>query len=863
MRYLAVMLAFVLNVLLMFPTLTVAETQKALDFQTLNTNAKTGIQFSLAEMKFGDSSFSRKVTDITDSFRGFHNGAIIFAGGRSNVGHNNIATDRIIVFAKAVNKQRWQYVEINQKLPYALMQGVSVSTSKGLVCIGGTNGQQLSNKVFSLAWDSNQKKISISNLPSLPFGIYKASGCMFGNKIYIVGGIGDNKKQTHIFLSLDLSRSDSKDVWRRLPFWEGANRILPLIIAQNDGVRNSLYLFGGYSIEGEQLRDAYKYDFQMSRWKKISDVVTFDKKAISLSSNCPAIAFGDSHIFIFDIFNSRILNYHTITDTWTYNSVIPLRFKYANVEKFDKKMIIYGLSEQAQASNQEKNAKLSGYVVKFVRKFRPFGLLNVLALIAYLLTLVAMGVFFSKREKSTEDFFIGGHRVPWWAAGISIFGTQLSSISFMAIPAKVYMSDWLYYVAVFCIIAIQPIIVRYYLPFFRRLNVTTAYEYLEKRFNVAARLFGSLSFILFQCGRMTIVLFLPALALSAVTGMNIYICILIMGILATFYTVLGGIEAVIWTDVLQVCVLVGGALLSLAIIIMKCGGIGQIISVAGSADKFRMIALGWDWTLPVLWVVVVGNLFSNLMSYSADQAVVQRYLTTKDEKTAARAIWTNAAITIPISTMWFFLGTALFVFYKFHPNTLDPTLKNDQIFPLFIAQQLPNGIVGLVIAGLFAAAMSTVDSSLNSISTAITTDFYRRFKTGASERHYLVLARVLTVIFGMIATGMGLWMAANQEAIKSLWDMYMKILGLVMGGLTGLFVLGIFTRRANGVGALVGAITSACLLWIVQTYTHIHFFLYSAIGIISCVLIGYIVSLIFPTREKSVAGLTYYTLKKH
>jgi Na+/proline symporter len=275
-----------------------------------------------------------------------------------------------------------------------------------------------------------------------------------------------------------------------------------------------------------------------------------------------------------------------------------------------------------------------------------------------------------------------------------------------------------------------------------------------------------------------------------------------------------------------------------------------------------MVNLGWDWTLPVLWVLVIGNLFSNLMSYSADQAVVQRYLTTPDEKQAARAIWTNAAVIIPISAVWFLLGTALFAFYKLNPQMLDPTLKNDQVFPLFIAQQLPDGVVGIVIAGLFAAAMSTVDSSINSISTAITTDFYRRFHVKASEQHSLRLARLLTVVFGLIGTAVALWMAANQEAIKSLWDVYMRILGLVMGGLTGLFTLGIFTRRANGVGAIIGAAASVVILWAVQTYTSIHFFLFATIGVVSCFIIGYLMSLLLPLGTKSLAGLTLYTMAR-
>ena len=179
-----------------------------------------------------------------------------------------------------------------------------------------------------------------------------------------------------------------------------------------------------------------------------------------------------------------------------------------------------------------------------------------------MLSLVVMGFYFSRREKGTDDFFLGGKRIPWWAAGLSIFGTQLSAITFMAIPAKAFATDWLYVLLTVGILAVCPVIIICFLPFFRRLNVTSAYEYLELRFNLPVRLYGSASFLFFQLGRMSIVVLLPAIALSAVTGLNVYMCIIVMGVLCTLYTVLGGIEAVIWTDVIQVIVLMGGTFLS-------------------------------------------------------------------------------------------------------------------------------------------------------------------------------------------------------------------------------------------------------------------------------------------------------------
>jgi len=486
-----------------------------------------------------------------------------------------------------------------------------------------------------------------------------------------------------------------------------------------------------------------------------------------------------------------------------------------------------------------------------------FGTGNYLVLAAYLLTLVGMGLYFSRREKTTADFFLAGRRIPWWAAGVSIFGTQLSAITFMAIPAKTYATDWVYFLANMCIVAVAPLVVLVYLPFYRRLEVTTAYEYLQKRFNLAVRLFGSAAYILLQLGRMGIIIYLPAIALATATGIDIYLCIVLMGALCTFYTVLGGIEAVIWSDVLQVVVLLGGAMLSLFIIASRIDrGFAGVISTATQHDKFHMFNWTWDYTTAAVWVVVLGNLLNQLIPYTADQTVVQRYLTTKDAKQAARSIWTNAILTIPASLIFFGLGTALFVFYNAHPAQLDSDLEADAIFPFFIVQQLPAGVSGLLIAGVFAAAMSSLDSSLNSVATAIVTDFYRPFAPASPDPVRLKLARVLTIVLGTVATAVGLAMATFD--IKSLWDLFNRILGLFGGSLAGLFALGIFTRRAHGRGALVGAIVSAAVLFCVVWFTRVHLFLYGAIGITVCFAVGYLASRLTAAAPENTKGLTIY-----
>ena len=268
----------------------------------------------------------------------------------------------------------------------------------------------------------------------------------------------------------------------------------------------------------------------------------------------------------------------------------------------------------------------------------------------------------------------------------------------------------------------------------------------------------------------------------------------------------------------------------------------------------------WDVTVEAVWIVIIGNVFANLIPYTTDQTVIQRYLTTPSQKEAARAIWTNAALTLPASLLFFGLGTALFVFYQNHPQLMDPSIQTDAIFPFFIVQNLPAGIVGIVVAGIFAASMSSLDSSLNSMATVVITDYYLSLRRNSIQTNTLKLARWLTVIFGFLGTGTALLLATFN--ISSLLDAFREILGLFGGSLAGLFALGILTRRATGNGALIGAISSAVILWFVKSYIDIHFFLYAAIGTISCFLIGYFASYFFKDQKENLNELTIQTSKK-
>jgi len=478
--------------------------------------------------------------------------------------------------------------------------------------------------------------------------------------------------------------------------------------------------------------------------------------------------------------------------------------------------------------------------------------------------MILVGVYFARRNKNTNDFFRGGQRIPWWAAACSIFATMLSSLTYMSVPAKAYMTNWEYLMGYPMIFLTSILVIYLILPFFRQIDATSAYEYLDKRFNRAARYFGSGFFVLFQVGRMAIVMFLSALALTAITPFTPAQCILIMGILSIIYSTLGGVEAVIWTDTIQTFVLLGGAILIFIMVILKLdGGMNEFINVAAENDKFKMANWDWDifsYTTAAFWVIVIGGFGQNLVSYGSDQAVIQRYMTTSSKKKAAKSILANGIISGPAGLLFFAVGTALFVFYKSRPEGIDPNFQNDAIMPLFIVQEIPAGLAGLIIAGVFAAGQSTISTSMNSISTTAVTDFIRPWNLLKSEKAYLNMARLLTLFFGAVGTGLALIFASAD--IKSLLDQFFAILGLFGGALGGIFLLGMFTKRARGRGAVIGAIIGAISLFFVSRYTDTHVYLYAAIGILITMVSGWILSLIIPDEKKDITGLTVYDLKR-
>jgi SSS family transporter len=506
-----------------------------------------------------------------------------------------------------------------------------------------------------------------------------------------------------------------------------------------------------------------------------------------------------------------------------------------------------------------------------------FAVLDQVVLGAYLLGMVLLGGYFSRREKSTDDYFRGGRRVPWWAAGLSIFGTALSSITYLAVPGNAFAGDWSMMIARFSPLLLIPLVAAVYIPFYRKLDVTTPYEYLQRRFSTPVRLLASAQWILLQFVRMSVIIYLPSLALNTVTGVDIRLCIGLIGVVTTVYATMGGIEAAVWTDVVQVVVLMGGAAVALGFVLAKVdGGFAGVITQGMQAGKFHTFQWTWSFAAPAVWVLVVGGAINEFSAYTTNQALVQRYMVTPDLRQARRALWTSALGGIPTGFLFFFLGTAMWVFYKQNPSLLPEAaagdiarMKGDSVFPWFMVQQLPPGVSGLVIAGLFSAAMGAVCSGVNSISAALTTDFVRPLRRAAGERSMLNLARVLTLAAGATSTAIALAMA--HWDIKSFYMFFMTVLGLFTGGVAGVFVLGIFSRRASAAGSLIGALAADALMvgmmvaWrdLPEDQKPMHGMLYGTVSLVVCLVVGYGASLLWPGQPKSLSGLTIFTRGHH
>jgi SSS family transporter len=814
---------------------------------------------------------------VAGPFAGVHDDVLIVAGGANFAkpvwDNDKQWHDRIYVCQRQRDGDGWTYEwQSTGQLDRPIAYGASVSTPRGALCIGGNDAENTFDEVFLLSWDETEQTVRSTEMPALPKPCAYASAAIIGSTVYIGGGQTDAElsSASSEFWSLDLSQLDTnKAEWRTLPQFPGPDRAFHLTVSQHNGYHDCIYIISGRrqaEDEVQFLKDVWEFCPAESSWRPRREA----PKCVMAGTSA---AVGQSHVFVFGGADGSLFHrtnellddhpgfpkqawaYHTITDRWVQAGETPANHVTTSAVWWGDRIVI----PSGEVRPRVRSAKV--YAIDVQPTEATFGTLNYGVLFGYLLAMVGVGVYFSRRNKNTDDYFRGGKQIPWWAAGCSIFATMLSSLTFTGIPSKAYAQDWVYAIGNMMIPVVAIVAVFVALPFFRRIDATSAYEYLERRFSRAVRLFGSASFTTFHIFRMAVVMSLTGLALAVATPLTPAQCVLLMGVLSIIYCTMGGIEAVIWTDTIQTVVLLGGAAIAIAMLISGVdGGVTGFWQAARSHEKLNVANLHWDVTRAevALWVIVVGAIAQNLSSYTADQAVVQRYMTTADQKLAARSIWTNAVLTIPATVLFFGMGTALFAWYQSHPERLESTITTDQIFPLFIAREMPAGLAGLIVAGVFAAAQSTVSTSMNSTATTIVTDFLRPLQFCRSESGYLRSARISTFLIGVVGTVLGLVFVDPE--IKSLFDAFIKVIGLFMGVLGGLFVLGALSTKASAKGALIGAFVGAAVMFCLWKFSAVNGYLYTASGITSCVVVGYLASRLLPATTQDLTGLTVYTL---
>lgn len=461
-----------------------------------------------------------------------------------------------------------------------------------------------------------------------------------------------------------------------------------------------------------------------------------------------------------------------------------------------------------------------------------------------------------------NDYFLGGQRLPLWAVVISYYATGVSAVSYMALPAYVFHNDWSPFLVGPAGAVAGFLVGAFLVHIIRRLDTPTIYSYLERRFSRKVRLVvAGLGILLAIFGRSAVILVLPAIALSTVTGVNMYLCILVMGLVTTVYARQGGFAAVIWTDVIQTIMMMGGVVL--IIYYASAGlpdGFSGILREAREADKLTLVRWENNLTDPTVWVVLayfIGAIFSA----ASDQPLMQRVLAAKNLKNARRTVYWGSLAFLPSNPLFFFVGAAIFAFYQANPNRLAEGLANDAIVIYFIAQELPAGVVGLLIVAIFSAAMSTLSSSLSAAAAIAVADFAKTLMPNRVSKTNLLLDRWTTTAAGVFATIMALWLASIE--VRSIWEQAVRLLALFGGAIPGIFALGMLTRKATSTGVIIGAVFSIALTGWLQISTSVNAFAQNCIATIAVFVVGYCASLVWPSQgglERST-GLTIWDLR--
>ena len=452
--------------------------------------------------------------------------------------------------------------------------------------------------------------------------------------------------------------------------------------------------------------------------------------------------------------------------------------------------------------------------------------IDLLIIVFYLLVMIGIGVYFSRKNKSSEQFTTASGAIPGWALGLSFYATFLSAITFLGDPGKSFGSNWNPFVFSLSIPLAATVATKWFVPFYRGSGEISAYTHLEKRFSGWARTYAMVCFILTQLARMGTIFYGIALTLNALTGIDMRLIILVAGLCIILYTVLGGMEAVIWTEVIQAILKTMGAAMILYLITLKTP-INTIIETGIREDKFSLGTWNFDLSTSSFWVILLYGFFINLTNFGIDQNYIQRYHTAKNPGDAAKSIWLCVLYYVPVSFLFFFIGTALYAFYGDNPalilelkqqvsiekniplEALKASDYGDRVLPFFMKTQIPTGFLGLLVAALMSAGMSTMSSGMNSSATVFLKDIYLRYiNPAATEKKQFQILLFATTCMGAFGIVFGI----SMIGVKSLLDVWWKLSGIFAGGMLGIFLLGFLAKKVRNSEAKIAAFLGLILI---------------------------------------------------
>jgi SSS family solute:Na+ symporter len=637
-------------------------------------------------------------------------------------------------------------------------------------------------------------------LPALPMKLASARAVVLGSRVWVAGF---DESGSARFYELDTSADRLQ--WTAHDAWAGPSGVVTSAIEQTGAV-----LVTVRSDDGPD---------RLFEWRASEG---WRDRGIAPAALIPntSSAVGQAHVLY--LASGKLIAYHTITGSWATLKE-GVNVSASTVATVWRNGIVW-----LRTSDDGAQRLISAQIQSTQVLLKP---LDWVMIIVYLVSMIGMGLYFYMREKrnSTSDFFVGGRSIPFWAAGVSLYAANTSSISYIAIPAKAFETNWQYLTNNLVAVIGLMFVAVWIVPLLRRLNLMSVFAYLETRFH-------------------------PLI----LTGIDVAWSILIMGVFTMVYTALGGMKAVVWTDFVQLIVKMGGIVFAIAFIaIMMKGGVGEMVQIAAAENKTKLFDFSFDLTKATVWGFVFLVLFDVVLTFPKDQVLMQRVLSTESAREAGRSVWTFAAIMIPGGFMFYMVGTSLYAFYKTHPERLNPLLPIDSIFPLFIAAELPMGVRGLIIAGILAAAMATLSGIMNSVATLASVDFYEKWVRNPDPKVSVRFAEWMTIATGVV--GMGLALVLSRYDIHSLFDVSIELAGLLGGGFAGAYTLGMFTRRANWQGVAIGIAVAIVLTTIAWSMKLVHPYFYLAISILLCICVGYVASLFFPAPSaQSLVGLTIY-----